>query len=34
MDRVVLPELLDDYVDENNPARAVDVFVGNLIWKN
>ena len=26
----MLPELLDDYVTEDNPARVVDVFVDNL----
>ena len=26
----LLPELLDDYVVENNPVRAVDVFVDEL----
>lgn len=25
-----LPELLDDYVDENNPVRVVDVFIDEL----
>jgi len=27
---VLLPEYLDDYVDEDNPVRVVDVFVGDL----
>jgi transposase len=26
----LLPELLDDYVAENNPVRVIDVFVDNL----
>jgi transposase len=26
----LLPELLDDYVAENNPARVVDAFVDEL----
>jgi transposase len=25
--RTLLPECLDDWVDESNPVRAVDVFV-------
>jgi hypothetical protein len=27
---VLLPEFLDDYVAEDNPVRAIDVFVGEL----
>jgi hypothetical protein len=27
---VLLPEFLDDYVAEDNPLRAIDVFVGEL----
>lgn len=27
---VLLPELLDDYVAEDNPVRAIDVFVDEL----
>ena len=27
---VFLPEYLDDYVSENNPVRAIDVFVDEL----
>ncbi len=26
----VLPELLDDYITENNPVRVIDVYVDNL----
>ena len=26
----LFPELLDDYLDEDNPVRAVDVFVDEL----
>jgi transposase len=26
----LLPECLDDYIDEDNPARVVDVFVDEL----
>jgi hypothetical protein len=26
----LLPEFLDDYVAEDNPARAIDVFVDEL----
>ena len=26
----LLPECVDDYVDENNPVRAVDAFVDEL----
>jgi transposase len=28
--RVLLPEFLDDYVAEDNPVRAIDVFVDEL----
>ena len=27
---VLLPACLDDYVDENNPVRVIDVFVAEL----
>jgi transposase len=27
---VLLPEFLDDYVGEDNPVRAIDVFVDEL----
>ena len=26
----MLPPILDDYVDENNPARVIDAFVDSL----
>lgn len=26
----LLPECVDDYVDENNPVRAIEAFVGQL----
>ena len=26
----LLPELLDDYISENNPVRVIDVYVDNL----
>ena len=26
----LLPECLDDFIDENNPVRVIDVFVGAL----
>lgn len=26
----MLPQILDDYVDENNPARVIDAFVDSL----
>ena len=29
----LLPEMLDDYVTEENPVRVIDVFVGNLDLK-
>ncbi|WP_157202064.1 hypothetical protein [Massilia sp. Root335] len=34
--RTLLPEFLDDYVAEDNPVRAVDVFVEelNLGWRS
>jgi transposase len=28
--RTLLPECLDDYVNDTNPVRVVDVFVDNL----
>ena len=27
---LLLPECVDDYVDENNPVRVIEVFVGQL----
>jgi transposase len=30
MQGVLLPEFLDDYVTEDNPVRAIDVFVDEL----
>ena len=31
---VLLPEFLDDYVGEDNPVRAIDVFFDELIGRN
>lgn len=28
--RILLPETLDEYVDENNPVRFIDAFVDSL----
>ncbi len=28
--RTLFPECLEDWIDENNPVRAVDVFVDGL----
>jgi len=28
----LFPELLDDYVGEDNPVRVIDVLLMNLIW--
>ena len=28
----LLPESLDEWIDESNPVRAVDAFVDALIW--
>jgi hypothetical protein len=28
----LFPERLEDYLSEDNPVRAIDVFVDNLIW--
>ena len=30
---LMFPELLDDYIDENNPVRFIDVFVDGLDLK-
>ena len=29
---MLLPEHLDDYVDEHNPVRAIDAFAGWFQW--
>jgi len=34
MKSTLLPEMLDDYVIEENPVRVVDVFVDNLDLKS
>jgi hypothetical protein len=26
----LLPECLDDFIDESNPGRVIDVFIGSL----
>jgi hypothetical protein len=28
----LFPERLDDYLAEDNPVRAIDIFVDELIW--
>jgi hypothetical protein len=30
----LLPESLDDWIDDSNPVRAVDVFVDGSIWSS
>ena len=30
----LFPECLEDRIDENNPARVIDVFVMNLAWSS
>jgi transposase len=29
----LLPECLDDFIDEGNPVRVIDVFVDALDWR-
>ena len=31
---MLLPECLDDYVDENSPVRAIDAFIFHLLEIN
>ena len=30
--RTLLPDYLDDFIDEGNPVRVIDVFVDALDW--